>query len=587
MTPLEYYSDRSIKLRSDKYAIKNSLKKLSLLRFGIFLAGFFGVYLTWGNWLVVTGIVLFEIVIFLILVTKYTNLKLELVFVEKLIQLIENEIGTLTGSDNMFDDGKAYLDSDHFYNQDLDLFGPNSLFSYLNRTTSKQGANRLAHKLNENNVEDIDIKQNALRDLASKSEWREEFTTRALLANPEIPLNNLVKWIVNYKSFSQGYFNWLPKVFGLISAFLIFAFVFDFIPFTPVLVWLILGLGLVGIHVGKTNKLYLNSTKAQEVFRQYSKILKSIEKTQFQSDYLNDLQKHFQTKEISASNEMIEFAKLTDYLGNRNNILLTVILNGFFLWDLIYVYKIETWIAKNRQSFGEWSDLIHEFDALNSMANYVFNHPKMVFPVINDDAIISAKELGHPIISEDKNVKNDALIEKKNFFIITGANMAGKSTFLRTIGLSIVMANNGLPINAKEFKYSPVSLISSMRTSDSLADDESYFFSELKRLKFIVESIKRQDYFIILDEILKGTNSKDKAEGSYKFVQRLVDSGSTGLIATHDLSLCSIENNYPQVRNFYFDAEIIKNELHFDYKMKKGVCKNMNASFLLKKMDII
>ncbi len=165
--------------------------------------------------------------------------------------------------------------------------------------------------------------------------------------------------------------------------------------------------------------------------------------------------------------------------------------------------------------------------------------------------------------------------------------MAGKSTFLRTVSLNIVLSNIGLPVCAEKFDYTPIKLITSMRTSDSLSEESSYFFSELKRLKFIVDEMKNEKYFIILDEILKGTNSKDKAIGSKKFVEKLVVSGSTGIIATHDLSLCEIEQDYTQINNLYFDAEIINNELHFDYKLKDGVCKNMNASFLLKKMEIV
>jgi len=169
--------------------------------------------------------------------------------------------------------------------------------------------------------------------------------------------------------------------------------------------------------------------------------------------------------------------------------------------------------------------------------------------------------------------------------------MAGKSTFLRTVSLAVVMTNIGLPVCARSFEYSPIKLITSMRTSDSLTDDSSYFFSELKRLKFIVDEINPkasgENYFIILDEILKGTNSTDKAIGSKKFVQKLVTSNSTGIIATHDLSLCEIEKELSEVKNYYFDAEIINDELHFDYKLKDGVCKNMNASFLLKKMEIV
>jgi DNA mismatch repair ATPase MutS len=165
--------------------------------------------------------------------------------------------------------------------------------------------------------------------------------------------------------------------------------------------------------------------------------------------------------------------------------------------------------------------------------------------------------------------------------------MAGKSTFLRTISLSVVMANIGLPVCANSFKYKPVKLITSMRTSDSLAENESYFYSELKRLKLIVDTVKTDDYFIVLDEILKGTNSKDKASGSKKFVEKLVTLNTTGIIATHDVSLCELENDFKEIKNFFFDAKISNNELSFDYLFKKGVCENMNASFLLKKMKII
>lgn len=165
--------------------------------------------------------------------------------------------------------------------------------------------------------------------------------------------------------------------------------------------------------------------------------------------------------------------------------------------------------------------------------------------------------------------------------------MAGKSTFLRTVSLQIVMANMGLPVCGTAAEYSPIKLITSMRTTDSLTDDESYFFSELKRLKFIVDEIQNDRYFIVLDEILKGTNSTDKAIGSRKFVEKLVASKSTGIIATHDLSLCKAADELPGVKNHYFDAEIINDELHFDYKFKDGICKNMNASFLLKKMEIV
>jgi DNA mismatch repair ATPase MutS len=211
-----------------------------------------------------------------------------------------------------------------------------------------------------------------------------------------------------------------------------------------------------------------------------------------------------------------------------------------------------------------------------------------VYPeLVQGSHLLESKNLGHPLIDKNVRVANDFTIRKEDFYIVTGANMAGKSTFLRTVALNIVMANNGLPVCADSYKYQPIRLISSMRTSDSLTNDESYFFSELKRLKFIVDALKEKEYFIILDEILKGTNSKDKAEGSQKFVEKLVKTKSTGLIATHDLSLCALSDKLDEVDNYYFDALIENDELSFDYILKKGICQNMNASFLLRKMEIV
>ena len=275
-------------------------------------------------------------------------------------------------------------------------------------------------------------------------------------------------------------------------------------------------------------------------------------------------------------------------LDQRNNAFFAILANGFILWDLRYAYRVEQWIMKNETHMEKWFEAVVEFDALNSMANYAFNHPAFTFPEIHSgNSVIKADELGHPLLPDNRRICNDIGINDGNFFIITGANMAGKSTFLRTVALSVVMSNMGMPVCARNYKYRPIKLISSMRTSDSLKDDESYFFSELKRLKYIVDQIQKDTYFIILDEILKGTNSKDKAEGSQQFVERLVASHSTGLIATHDLSLCAISQKFSEVKNYFFEAQIIKDELYFDYRFKSGVCQNMNASFLLKKMGIV
>ena len=294
------------------------------------------------------------------------------------------------------------------------------------------------------------------------------------------------------------------------------------------------------------------------------------------------------TNSEKASAALQKFSKALDALDQRNNFLFGFIVNGFFLWDLRYAFTIEKWIEKYHASVEKWFYAVEKIDAYNSLGNFSFNHTTYSFPkILQENKGIIAQDLGHPLLDPSKRIDNNFEIASEEFFIITGANMAGKSTFLRTVALQIVMSNIGLPVCSKNCSYSPIKLITSMRTNDSLGDDESYFFSELKRLKFIVDKIQDENYFIMLDEILKGTNSTDKAIGSRKFVQRLVASHSTGIIATHDLSLCEISEELPEVKNFYFDAEIVNDELHFDYHLKDGICKNMNASFLLRKMDIV
>jgi DNA mismatch repair ATPase MutS len=313
-----------------------------------------------------------------------------------------------------------------------------------------------------------------------------------------------------------------------------------------------------------------------------------VENESFSSEILTAKRNLVVQSDTKTSTVLKKFSRYLDVLGQGDIMLFGPIINGFTLRNLRQCYNIEQWIKAYEKNVPAWFEVITFFDAYNSLGNFAFNHPAYSYPTISDgDSVLNIKGAGHPLLHEATMVKNDIQINSEEFFIVTGANMAGKSTFLRTVSLQIVMGNIGLPVCADAFTYSPIKLITSMRTTDSLTDDESYFFSELKRLKFIVDEIKTDRYFIILDEILKGTNSTDKAIGSRKFVEKLVGSNSTGIIATHDLSLCAAADELSEVKNYYFDAQIIDDELFFDYTFKPGICENMNASFLLKKMEIV
>jgi len=587
--PLSYYKKHLEIYKVEVQKLYKKMTGLSTLRLVVFVATGSGIYLTYSQWQVAVLIAVIGIAVFLYLLSKYNDVKAERQFNQALVAINEDEIKIDSGDFHDRDSGLQFQDSNHFYSLDIDLFGRGSFFQFINRTCIIEGAHKLADALKANDIEDITLRQEAIKELASKPEWRQHYSATSSLVSIETPAHKIINWLQSHNMFLPKIMKWLPLAFTLISISIFTLIFFNIITHQAIIgYWLLVGLGVTGRYLKKINSLASNTDKVKETFKQYALLLNLIEKESFSSELLKEKQQQIQQEGKKASAIFKDFSKSLDALDNRNNFISAIFGNGLFLSDLKNAYHIEEWINQHANKVADWFEVVSFFDAYNSLGNYTFNHSDFVFPeIVNDGSVINAQSLGHPLLNKEKRVDSDLTINNEQFFIVTGANMAGKSTFLRTVSLHIVMANIGLPICAKTSKYSPVKLITSMRTTDSLTDDSSYFFSELTRLKYIVDAIQKEPYFIVLDEILKGTNSTDKAIGSRKFVEKLVASNATGIIATHDLSLCEIEKELEDVKNYYFDAEIINDELHFDYTLKTGVCQNMNASFLLKKMNIV
>lgn len=587
-SPITFYKRQRKTFKAKSGSLKQRLIQLSGLRLIVFILGCLGVYFYYDQWKIAVGIALMAIIVFLLLLSKYTDLKRTKSLNDVLVQINTDELKIASGEFHHRYDGREFQNPNHFYSLDIDLFGKGSFFQYLNRTVIKEGTNVLAEILTSNDINNIPIKQMAIQELASKPGWRQLFRATASLIEVETPASQIILWLKNYKPFLPEKIKWLPWLFTGISLLLFVLAITSYLNIAFLGYWLVVGLGTTGIYLKKINSLALHSEKVKDTFRQYALLLDQIENEKFEAELLLAQQQKIQFTKKKASVIFSEFSKALDALDNRNNLIAAIFGNGYLLYDIKNAFKVQQWIVNYADKVEDWFEVVSFFDAYNSFSNFAFNHPKYTYPKITNDTIaINAEQLGHPLLETSKRIDNNLKIENEQFFIVTGANMAGKSTFLRTVSLHIVMANVGLPVCAKSSHYTPVKLVTSMRTTDSLIDDSSYFFSELTRLKFIVDTIEKEPYFIVLDEILKGTNSTDKAEGSRKFVERLVSSQATGIIATHDLSLCNIEDTLEAVKNYYFDAEIINDELHFDYTFKKGVCQNMNASFLLKKMGIV
>lgn len=589
MNHLKYYHEHLEKYQTEAQALYKKMTALSMLRLLVFVVMAGGIYFMFQQWQIALFIGVLGIAIFTYLLSKYTDLKTQRAFNKELVKINKEEIKIATGDFHHRDNGLEFQDPNHFYSLDIDLFGRGSFFQFINRTTVNEGTQKLADALKANDVNNIISRQEAIKELRDKIKWRQHYTATSSLVLAETPAKSILSWLKKHQSFMPKAMQWLPLVFSIASVLILVLTFFNVIMHQAFIgYWLFVGLGVTGRYIKKINILASNTDKVRDTFRQYALLLDLIETETFSSDLLQQKQQKIQSGDKKASTIFKTFSKSLDGLDNRNNLISAIFGNGLFLTDLRHSYQIEQWIAQYANKVADWFEVVSFFDAYNSLGNYAYNQPDFIFPEIKtNEIVINAKGLGHPLLEKTKRIDSDVTMHNEQFFIVTGANMAGKSTFLRTISLHIVMANVGLPVCAKGSSYSPVKLITSMRTTDSLTDDSSYFFSELTRLKYIVDAIQKEPYFIVLDEILKGTNSTDKAIGSRKFVEKLVASNATGIIATHDLSLCEIEKELDDVKNYYFDAEIINDELHFDYTLKKGICQNMNASFLLKKMNIV
>jgi DNA mismatch repair ATPase MutS len=355
---------------------------------------------------------------------------------------------------------------------------------------------------------------------------------------------------------------------------------------------IVLQLMIVFLYARQTIQVQNIITSKSKILNKFSQSLLLIENSNFKSEYITDIQKQLVAEEGKIPSKAIrQLSVILNYMDSNLNILVSIILNGLFMFNLHLLLKVEKWKKQNQENVPNWFEAIATFDAMSSLANFAYNNNQFIYPdLIFDNFGFIAENLGHPLIDAEQRVVNDIKINGWNqFAIITGANMSGKSTFLRTIGANYILAMAGAPVCASKLSFYPIQIHSSIRTSDSLVKHESYFYAELKRLKQIIDELESgKKKLILLDEILKGTNSKDKQAGSIALIEQLLHYKSVGLFATHDLMLGELASRFPgQVNNLCFEIQIENDKMVIDYKLHPGVCKNLNATYLMKNMGIL
>ncbi|SHF65373.1 MutS domain III [Bacteroides luti] len=575
--------------------VKKKIYRISTIRVLLFIAGVTGViYFFTAGWLSICGVIACTFVPFLALVKHHNRLFYKKDYLEKKIGVNQQELSAIDYNFSAFDDGKEFINSAHLYSYDLDLFGNNSLFQYINRTSTLFGKNLLADWFNNHlkNKDLIEKRQEAVRELAPELRFRQRFRILGLLYKGDISDGEKIKeWAESKSLFKENRF--LRTLTYIVPAvnFIILA-----LAIAGIVSFNLLGASFVFFVIcsmrlsNRITKVQISYGKKLQILTTYAGLIEMIEKFETKSKALQEVKQMLGKNEKSASVAVNKLAKLMNALDQRNNILVTALLNGFLFWELRQIIKIESWKEEHADKLPVWLKAVGEIDALCSLSTFAFNHPGYNYPVINNKPFaLKVTEMGHPLMNRSKCIKNDVDIPKRPYFvIITGANMAGKSTYLRTIGVNYLLACIGSPVCAKEMEIYPAQLITSLRTTDSLTDNESYFFAELKRLKLIIDKLEnKEELFIILDEILKGTNSMDKQKGSFALIKQFMSLNANGIIATHDLLLGSLIDHYPEdISNYCFEAEVKDNELNFSYLLKDGVAQNMNACFLMKKMGI-
>ena len=595
MNPENHYTERLSLTEGQLQQVKKQIFRISMLRLALFIAGIAGLYFFFNQTTLLIVCICLTFLPLFILVKIHNRFFIRKEWLETQARIIQEELQALSGDYSSFEDGKEYVNPEHPYSFDLDIFGRRSLFQSINRTCTFFGKNRLAKWL-QNHLHEktsIEKRQEMIREISEHTLFREQFRVAGLVHHGQSSDGEKIQaWSQSPAQYLHA--GWVKAfIWGVpvINSLLLITSLAGWTSFS----WLGLSFGIfLVLSFGIIKRAtYIQETYGKQLksLNGYARLIAQAKAENWKSAGMQELMERFNLNGQSPVQALQQLSKELDRLDLRNNQFLYVLLEGSIFFQLQEIVRIERWKARYGQHISKWLETVGELDALCSLGTFAYNHPQYTYPELTEKPFcFLATQMGHPLMPASQCVKNDATIPSRPFFlIITGANMAGKSTYLRTIGVNYLLACIGAPVCCERLKLHPNQLITSLRTSDSLSDNESYFFAELKRLKRIIDLLNQgKQLFIILDEILKGTNSMDKQKGSFDLIRQFMQLKANGIIATHDLLLGSLIKQFPEeIRNYCFEADIKENELTFSYKLREGVAQNMNACFLMKKMGII
>lgn len=524
---------------------------------------------------------------FIYLILLFHQNREDTAFLTELVKMEEEKVKRSSRSLQGFDTGAEFIDKAHPFSSDLDIFGSHSLFQLLNHTVNKGGKVKLASWLqSQMNPELATQRSGAVRELSRHPKFVSDFeaTGRAFIKE-EKSKAGFYTWLRQPESWRSFYF--LPLVLGPIGgSTLLFLAAMGMIPPVWIGAWIVLGifsLTLVFKPLQEASKVFPN----QGDIKTFGKWASLIEKSDFADPYLHSLKEPIKNENFAASEVLKSLGQKTFMVQNRVN-LMFVIINMIFWIDFFLLWRAEIWRKKFGSHIAVWEEVFDTWQALVSLGAFTNEEQNTSMPTWSGEKTIETTNLKHPLIAKEKAVGNDfSLLENTGTILLTGSNMSGKTTFMRTLGTNMVMANIGLGPMAGSFILGPFQLFTSMRNSDSLGESVSSFYAELARIKQLLSKAEEGDIvFFLLDEILKGTNTADRIMGSEALIRQLGASNCKGIISTHDIELSQLENSLEYLVNKSFHSEIMDDMIHFDYKLKKGPCPSFNAHKLMELMGI-
>jgi DNA mismatch repair ATPase MutS len=590
------YSNFAAKYRDQAEKERKVLLLISVFRLVVFVGGIVLSCLafTLSKYYGFVALIL-TLVIFIYLLMLYSRHLAKQQYLLNLELINQNEIKAGEGDFSIFPDGSSFIAKGHDFSYDTDIFGPGSLFQFLNRTCTGYGSEVLACWLSDpyelRTV--LRERQQTVAEIGLKIIWRQSFLATGI--NRNLDRNNILgmtKWLaLGQKNKSSAVRRICLLALPSLACITLLLTVAGLVHYSIFVSIFLANLLIVFVNLKNTQSVHEELTGRYNFLSSLGSLIELIESEQFESTLIEKMKEDIKGSRLSAVKALKELSGIIRAFDSRLNIFVGFIFNGLFLWDLHCLRKLDGWKAAYGKKFPAWLDMLGQVDAFISLGNYAYNNPEFVYPLPSDDMTpFKARQLGHPLIDNSKRVCNDFVLPSKGMIcIITGANMAGKSTFLRTVAVNMILAMVGAPVCALEMKFLPTRLFTSMRTTDSLTSNESYFYAELKRLRQLQQMVLTgENILFILDEILKGTNSEDKSLGSKLFLNKIISLGGTGLIATHDTTLGRLEEEYPEVIiNKCIEVEIDGEIIHFDYKLRDGIASKKNAVLLMKQMGII